>query len=148
MTPRAWVCLASGVCVVRFVICIFSRIGNVHSVLALQLKARELFIRGLRELPPEVGNSYLYHSLAILCKRMGRTGEARQWFEQVRTTKDNDKDKGVCVTNTGEACAASRSQSQSNLIASKTHRRTPHVPYVPLLPHGREKPLPSPTLAT
>ena len=46
------------------------------------MKARELFLRGLREAAGGDGNAYLYHSLGLLCKRMGRTGEARQWFAE------------------------------------------------------------------
>lgn len=54
------------------------------------LRARELFIRGLRELGPDRDSAYLHHSLAMLCKRLGRMEEARQWFEQGTFTKEGE----------------------------------------------------------
>lgn len=46
------------------------------------LRARDLFVRGVRELRDPDGNSHLYHSLAMLCVRLGRPAEARQWFRE------------------------------------------------------------------
>ena len=60
--------------------------GTLEKNMGNYQRARELYIKGIRQVPPQEASAHLYHSLGVMAFERGRTSEAREHFRQgVRT---------------------------------------------------------------
>lgn len=58
-------------------------------------RARELYLKGVRLVPPQKASAHLYHSLGVMALERGRISEAREHFRQGVRTESGSKSAAI-----------------------------------------------------
>lgn len=56
--------------------------GTLERNLGNYQRAREIYMKGVRKVPPQDASAHLYHSLGVMALERGRVSEAREFFRQ------------------------------------------------------------------